>query len=104
MVRRTGETTASKGSNKAGRVALVCRIVSLRALAAFIATHLGTEPVQRHGAEHGQSFAEHLERHSDRALAAFAANPRITFGFELGDGSVVCHAALKRGLSGDALV
>jgi len=44
-----GETKASKGSNKAGRVALVCRIVSLRALAAFIATHLGAELVQRRG-------------------------------------------------------
>jgi len=44
-----GETKASKGSNKAGRVALVCRIVSLRALAAFIATHLEAELVQRRG-------------------------------------------------------
>jgi hypothetical protein len=42
-----------KGSNKPGRIALVRGIVPLRTLAAFIATHLGAELVERHGAEHG---------------------------------------------------
>jgi hypothetical protein len=43
------------------------------------------------------SLAEHLERHPHGALAALASDPRITFGLKLGDSSVVCHAALKRG-------
>jgi hypothetical protein len=85
-----------RGSNEPGRVALVCRTVSLRALAAFIATHLGAELVERHRAEHGQSFVEHPERHPDRSLAALATDPPLTFGLELGDSSVVCHLALKR--------
>jgi hypothetical protein len=42
---------------KLGRVALVRRIVSLRALAAFIVTHLGAELVERHGAEHRDPLA-----------------------------------------------
>ena len=95
MVRRRGETKASIPSNKAGRVALVCRIVSLRPLAALIATHLGAELVQRHGAEHREPVAEHLERHPDRSLAAFTSDPRITFGLDLGDGAVVCHVRIK---------
>ena len=65
-------------SNKPGLVVLVCRIVSLRALAAFIATHLGAELVERHGAEHRDPLAEHPERHPDRSLAALASDPRIT--------------------------
>jgi hypothetical protein len=64
-------------SNEPGRVALVCRIISLRAPIAF---HPGAELVERHGAEHGQSFAEHPERHPDRSLAALASDPGITFG------------------------
>ena len=51
-----------KASNKPGRVALVCRVVSLRALAALIAFHPGAELVQRHGAEHRYPLAEHPER------------------------------------------
>jgi hypothetical protein len=90
-----------KASNKPGRVALVRRIVSLRALAAFIATHPCAEFIQRHGAEH-YSLAEHPERHPHGALTALAANPRITLGFKLGDGSVVCHRRIRarRGLLG----
>jgi len=71
--------------------------VSLRALAAFIATHLGAELVKRHGAEHRDPLAKRPERHPYGALAALAPDPRITFGLKLGDSSVVCHAALKRG-------
>ena len=51
-----GETMASIFF-KLGRVALVRRIVSLRALAAFIVTHLGAELVERHGAEHRDPLA-----------------------------------------------
>src|SRR6266481_5564414 len=78
--------------------------VSLRALAAFIAFHLRAELVERHGAEHRDPLAEHPERHPHGALAALAPDPRITFGLKLGDSSVVCHAALKRGLRRSALV
>ena len=46
----------------------------------------------------------HPERHPDGALAAFATDPGITLGLELRDSSIVCHAILKRGLSGSALV
>jgi len=49
--------------NEPGRVALVCRIVSLRAFAALIAFHPGAELVERHGAEHPDPLAEHPERH-----------------------------------------
>jgi len=51
----------SKSFERTGRVALVRGIVSLRALAAFIATHPGAELVERHGAEHRDPFAEHPE-------------------------------------------
>jgi hypothetical protein len=70
---------------------LICRVVSLWSLTAFIATHLGSELVEGHGAEHWYSLAEHLERHPDRALAALASDPRITLGLKLGDGAIVCH-------------
>jgi len=60
-----------------GRVALICRIVSLRALAAPIAFHLGAELVQRHGAEHRNPLAEHLEGQPHGALAALAPDPGI---------------------------
>src|SRR5258705_2765048 len=93
-----------KASNKPGRVTLVCRIVSLRTLTAPIAFHLGAELVERHGAEHRDPLAQHPERHPHGALAAFAPDPRITLSLELGNGAVVWHAALKRGLSGNALV
>ena len=53
---------------KLGRVALVRRIVSLRALAAFIVTHLGAELVERHGAEHRDPLAGATERHPHGAL------------------------------------
>src|SRR6267142_330142 len=82
-------------SNEPGRVALVCRIVSLRALTAFIATHPGAELIERHGAEHREPLVEHLERHPDRSLAAFAANPRVALGLELGNRAVVCHLRIK---------
>ena len=68
-----GRHDRALASNKPGRVVLVCRIVSLRALTAFIATHPGAELIERHGAEHREPLAEHLERHPDRSLAAFAA-------------------------------
>jgi len=48
-----------KASNEPGRVVLVCRVVSLRALAAFIATHPGVELVERHRAQHRDPLAEH---------------------------------------------
>jgi hypothetical protein len=67
-------------SNKPGRVALVCRVVSLRALTAPIAFHPGAELVQRHGTEHRDPLAEHPERHPHGALAALATDPRVTFG------------------------
>ena len=57
---RTGHLNPS---NEPGRVALVCRIVSLRAFAALIAFHPGAELVERHGAEHPDPLAEHPERH-----------------------------------------
>src|SRR6266478_538973 len=82
-----------KASNEPGRVALVCGVISLRPLAAFIATHLGAELVERHGAEHRDPLAKHPERHPYGVLAALAPDPRITFGLKLGDGAVVCHAA-----------
>jgi hypothetical protein len=50
-------TGSSKGrdqdivSNEPGRVALICRIVSLGPFTASIAFHLGAELIQRHGAE-----------------------------------------------------
>ena len=71
-----------RASNEPGRVALVCRIVSLRPLAAFIATHLGAELVELHGAEHRDPLAKHAERHPYGALAALAPDPRITFGLK----------------------
>jgi len=89
-----------KASNKPGRVALVCRIVSLRALATFIAPHPGAELVEHHGAEHRDPLAEHPERHPHGTLAALAPDPGITLGLKLGDSSVVCHAALKRDCGG----
>ena len=101
---RSGGTRASKASSKPRRIALLRRIVSLRALAAFIATHLGAELVQRHGAEHRDPLAQHPERHPHGALAAFAPDPGIAFGLELGDGSGVCHPRIKRGPCGNALV
>jgi hypothetical protein len=36
------------------------------------------ELVERHGAEHREPLAEHLERHPHGALAALAADPGIT--------------------------
>src|SRR5882757_8514248 len=51
--------------------------------------------LNRHSAEHRNPFAEHLERHPDRALAAFAPDPGITLGLELGDGAGVCHPDIK---------
>jgi hypothetical protein len=84
-----------KTSNEPGRVALVCRIVSLRALTAFVATHFSAELVECHGAEHRDSLAEHPERHPDRPLAALASDSRITLGLELGHGAVVCHPRIK---------
>src|SRR5882762_11357353 len=92
-----------KASNKPGRVTLVCRIVSLRPFTAFIATHLGAELIERHGVEHRDPLAEHPEWHPHGALAALAPDPRITFGLKLGDGSVVCHVALKRGPNAQAI-
>ena len=91
-----GRHERALASNKPGRVALVCRIVSLRALAAFIATHPGAELVERHGAEHRDPLAEHPERHPHGALAALAPDPRVTFGLELGNGAAVCDAPSKR--------
>jgi hypothetical protein len=85
-----------QASNKPGRVALVCRVVSLRALAAFIAFHLGAELVERHRAEHRYPLAEHPERYPHRALAAFATDLRITFGLEQGNGAVAAIRASKR--------
>jgi hypothetical protein len=61
---------SAQASNKPGRVALICRVVSLWSLAAFIAAHLRPELVERHGAQHRFSLAEHFKRHPDRALAA----------------------------------
>ena len=84
-----------KASNEPGRVALVCRIISLGPLAAFIATHLGADLIERHGAEHWDPPAEHFERHPDRSLAALATDPGITLGLKLGDSSVVCHPRIK---------
>src|SRR5882762_6045147 len=84
-----------KASNKPGRVALVCRIISLRPFTAFIATHLGAELVQRHGAEHRDPLAEHPERYPHGALAALAPDPGITFGLELRNGATICHPHIK---------
>jgi len=75
-----GRHERALASNEPGRVALVCRIVSLRPFTAFIATHLGAEMVQRHGAEHRYPLAEHPERHPHRSLAALATDPRVTLG------------------------
>jgi hypothetical protein len=95
--RRTGGARASKGSNEPGRVVLLCGIISLRALAAFIAAHLRPELVEGDGAQHRYSLAEHRERHPDRALAALASDPRITLGLKLRDGTIVCQPrALSR--------
>ena len=82
-------------SNKPGRVALVRRIVSLGPLGAFIAAHPCAELVERHGAQHRYSLAEHPERHPHGTLAALASDPGITLGFRLGDSSVVCHSRIK---------
>jgi hypothetical protein len=71
-----------KASSEPGRIALLCRVVSLGQFSAFIATHLGADLVERHRAEHRYSLAEHLERHPDRSLAALASDPRITFGLK----------------------
>ena len=62
---------------------------------AFIAFHLGAELIERHRAEHRDPLAEHPERHPHGALAALASDPRVTLGFELGDGAVVCHPLIK---------
>ena len=86
---RSSSRASLNPSNEPGRGALVCRIVSLRTLAAFIATHLGAELVERHGAEHRDPLAEHPERHPHGALAAHAAGSGITLGLKLGDGAVV---------------
>jgi hypothetical protein len=75
---------------------------SLRAFTAPIAFHPGAELVQRHGAEHRDPLAEHLERHPHSTLAALAPDPWITFGLELGDSSVVCHPRIKARSSGQA--
>ena len=53
-----------------GRVALIRRIVWLRALTAFIATHLGAELVEHHSAQHRYSLAEHLGGHPHRSFTA----------------------------------
>jgi hypothetical protein len=42
--------------------------VSLRKLAAFIATHLGAELTECHSAEHREPLAEYRERNPDRPL------------------------------------
>ena len=55
-----------------------------------------TKLVERHGAEHRDPLAEHLEGHPPHgALAAFASDPGITLGLELGDGAGVCHPCIK---------
>src|SRR5712671_2438755 len=69
-------TRASKSFERTGRVVLICRVVSLWSLTSFIATHLGPELVEGHGAQHRYSLAEHLERHPDRTLAALASDPK----------------------------
>jgi hypothetical protein len=92
---RDGILILLKASNKPGRVALVCRVISLRPVTAFVATHLGTKLVKRHGAEHREPLAEHLERNPDRSLAALASDPGITLGLELRDSSVVGHPCIK---------
>jgi hypothetical protein len=49
-------------STEPGRIALLRRIVSYWPIAAATAFHPGAELVERHGAEHRYSLAEHLER------------------------------------------
>ena len=61
-------------SREAGRISLLCRIVSLRALAAFIATHLDPELVQRHRTEHRYLLPDHPKGHPAGALAALTAD------------------------------
>ena len=95
MARRRARSRHLKASNEPGRVALVCRIVSLRPLVAFIAFHLGAELIERHGADHRNPFTEHLEWNSDRPVAALAPDPGVTLGLEVGDGAVVCHPRIK---------
>jgi hypothetical protein len=50
--------------------------------------------LNRLSAEHRDPLAEHLERHP--VPLQLAPDPGIAFSLELGDSSVVCHAALKR--------
>jgi hypothetical protein len=93
-------TSKSFERSRAGRSGLQDSIAP--AFTAPIAFHFGAELVERHGAEHRDPLAEHPERHPQSALAALASDPRVTLGFELGDGAGVCHAALKRGTAGSA--
>src|SRR5665647_266032 len=81
----------SKAPCKPRSVALPRGIVSLRPLAALVAFHLGPQLVERPRTQHRYLLPDHLERHPDRALAALASDPRITFGLKLRDGAGVCH-------------
>jgi hypothetical protein len=99
---------AAAGTSKSFERSRACRSGLQDSIApaftAPIAFHFGAELVERHGAEHRDPLAEHPhpERHPQSALAALASDPRVTLGFELGDGAGVCHAALKRGTAGSA--
>ena len=85
----------SKAPRKPRRVALPHGIVSLGPLAAFVAFHPGPEFVERLRTECWDCFADHLERHPHRALAALASDPRIPLGLKLADGAGVGHGRIK---------
>jgi hypothetical protein len=53
-----------KASNKPGRIALLCGVISRPALAAFIATHLGAELVERHGCVYRKPYLGLLSEES----------------------------------------
>ena len=79
----------SKSLCVSGRVALPGGIVARRPIVAAVAFHAGAEFVQRHRAQVRDLLPDHLKRHPNRSLAAFAPDPRIAGGLELGNGAGV---------------
>jgi hypothetical protein len=82
---------------------LICGVVSLGALATFIAFHLRAELVERHGAEHRDPLAEHLERNPHGALAALAPDPGITLGLIVRLSAIRASKRARGGSANDAM-
>ena len=86
--RRDG-TRAIKIPLRIRRVALPGGIVARRPIVAAVAFSCGRRVRPAHRAQVRDLLPDHLKRHPNRSLAAFAPDPRIAGGLELGNGAGV---------------